>query len=401
MNIKIKSSGVSCLVGDDYDRVYTVLKKQLDPACGNLFSERIPGHEYLQWVLPGDGWASLADGDPIMSGMVRSELHNRQQIIMTKFGANTAMAQKVLTVPDDSFIYYKSNADGHLDIRLTAWGYRYPERINGGDTTSIITPKVPTEPVCVQLIYDGQPMPGKPLRINGYLRATDKDGRLEIGDLPLGYQFDIDVDDTSMHHIVNAGNGNITIDCTKYTTVEVIVSKDSLPYGGADVHIAYGNTNQHLKTDSSGHASTKVPVDPKGSACNVSVDGEVQESPLNDVITTFRFNLTSPQIKVPEKEYPPVDDNKSEDTDDTDSGKYILADPPEKDDDNTDDQKDEPDDTDDEPEEEEEVEEEKEEPEETPAKRSWWSILLGILFALLLLLLIIATYIFGRGMLFG
>ena len=60
MNIKIKASGVSCLIGDDYDRVYATLKKQLGEGDEQLFTERIPGHEYLQWELPGEGWNSLS-----------------------------------------------------------------------------------------------------------------------------------------------------------------------------------------------------------------------------------------------------------------------------------------------------------------------------------------------------
>lgn len=68
MNIKIKASGVACMVGDDYDRVYKALVKSFGEGSSNLFSKRVAGHEYLQWEIPGDGWRSLSEADPFIYG---------------------------------------------------------------------------------------------------------------------------------------------------------------------------------------------------------------------------------------------------------------------------------------------------------------------------------------------
>lgn len=129
-----------------------------------------------------------------MSQEVKKELLHRKQNICEKFGNNQEMAQKVLSVPDYSYVYYKHDDAGRLIIRLTAWGYRYPERVGGGDATTDVKPKDQTEHVSISLIYDGEPLPGKSLRLNGFLRMTDANGLLDVGDLPIGYQFDIEVE---------------------------------------------------------------------------------------------------------------------------------------------------------------------------------------------------------------
>ncbi|MDE5635943.1 MAG: hypothetical protein K2I52_06530, partial [Muribaculaceae bacterium] len=216
MNIKIKATGIACLLGDDYDRVYTALTRQFGKGTDCLFTERIAGHEYLQWILPGEGWTALAQGDPIMTDQVRQELKTRRQAVVARFGANVDMAHRVLTVPDDEYVYYKADVNGSIDIKLTAWGYRYPERVDGGNATGMVTPNATTENVSVKITYNGEPVPGKEFKINDFKRVTDEKGMLTIGNLPIGYQFDIEADGISRHCIVTAGESVVELDCTVY-----------------------------------------------------------------------------------------------------------------------------------------------------------------------------------------
>jgi len=215
MNIKIKAEGVACLVGDDYGRVYLTLKKHLGPLGDSLFTERIPGHEYLQWELPGEGWRSLSGSDPLMEQEVRRLLKLRCQEVCDRFAANQDMAQRVLTVPDDSFVYYRPNEAGELEIRLTAWGYRYPERIQGAEVVGVNRPRGMNEEVLVKVIRDGEPVPGQAVLLNGFRRTTDEAGVYEIGKLPVGYQFDLQVEDKKQHVTVLPGQGTLLVDLTE------------------------------------------------------------------------------------------------------------------------------------------------------------------------------------------
>ena len=301
MNIKIKSAGVSCLIGDDYDRVYTALKKQFGTGDEQLFTERTPGHEYLQWELPGDGWTSLAEGDPLMRQEVTDEWHRRMNAVAARFASNQQMAQRVLTVPDESFVYYKADAAGHLLIRLTAWGYRYPERINSGAASGTTAPKTQTEHVVIELLYDGEPAPDHDFRLNGYRRQTNAEGTTDLGDLPVGYEFDVEADAVKQHITVLPGQGHVQIDITAFTRVQINATLNGLPYAGATVRVQYKGRDITLTTNEMGVCATTLPIDPEAGLCTVSLDNETQQQPLIAGENTFTFHITKEEEKAPEK----------------------------------------------------------------------------------------------------
>lgn len=393
MNIKIKSSGVSCLIGDDYDKVFSVLKKQFGQGSCSLFTERIPGHEYLQWILPDNGWTALSEGDPIMAEEVRRELKLRMQMITEKFGANTAMAQKVLTVPDDSYVYYRADANGMLDIKLTAWGYRYPERITGGDVIADIAPDTKQEKVVIRFENDGKPMVNKEFRLNGFKRTADSNGELEVGMLDVGYGFDLEIDGKKQHFTVEESKGNIVIDCTEFTTVEVKATLDGVPYANANVNVVYGIRNMQLITDATGRATTKVPLSINGDMCSATLDNETQQMLLKSVMNTFVFNLQSPAKEdIPEEPKEPKEDSpvKQEEPQEDENPKEL---PPV--------EQEEPK-VEEHPEEQPPVEsEEPKEPKKEEKKTFPWSMLWGCLMTLILAILVILSYLFGTGMMFG
>lgn len=294
MNIKIKAAGVTCLVGEDYNRVYATLVKNLGPLGADFFTERVPGHEYLQWELPGEGWISLGEADPLMANEVRQELIKRKQEVSARFAANQAMAQRILTVPDETYVYYRPNAEGGLDIRLTAWGYRYPERIMGAELDGIHS-NTKTEPVVIHTVYDGQPLPEEEIKLNGFSKVTDKEGVYQVGDLPVGYQFDVEARTLKLHVTVMPGQGTVILDLTEQAEVEVLVNQDGLPFIGAEVTLQYRGEEVKWTTDENGRAMGNFAIDPAGSACIVKVGEETQESPLVASGISFRFDLVAPE----------------------------------------------------------------------------------------------------------
>ncbi|MCR5821144.1 MAG: hypothetical protein K6F94_09415 [Bacteroidaceae bacterium] len=301
MNIKIKSAGVSCLIGDDYDRVYTALKKQFGVGDEQLFTERTPGHEYLQWELPGEGWTSLADGDPIMRQEVTDEWHRRMNAVASRFASNQQMGQRILTVPDESYVYYKADESGHLLIRLTAWGYRYPERISKGAASGSVAPKTQTEHVVIELLYDGQPAANHDFRLNGYRRQTDNEGTADLGDLPIGYEFDVEADAARQHVAVLPGQGKIQIDITTFTRVQINATLNGLPYVGASVRVQYKGRDLTLTTNEMGVCVTTLPIDPEAGLCSASLDNESQQKPLISGENTFTFSITKEEEQAEEE----------------------------------------------------------------------------------------------------
>ena len=393
MNVKIKSAGVTCLVGDDYDRVYAALKKQFGDNDDILFTERIPGHEYLQWELPGDGWTSLAEGDPLMAQEVRQELLRRKQAVTSRFGSNEDMAQRVLSVPDDSYVYYKADASGHLLIRLTAWGYRYPERVGSSPITGRVETKTETERVSIFITYDGKPLPEKQFLVNGFQRVTDVNGTFLVGELPIGYQFDVNVDGNSNHYVVQAGQGDIHIDTTVFTSVEVIATLDGHANAGASVVLSYMGREINLVTDTNGRATAKVPLDQNNGMCTARLNSDYLQAPLVPPMTTFSFQQTTPQEE-PAPEEPVVEPAVPEEP-------VVPEKPAEPEEPAVPEKPAEPEEPAKEPEPEPEKEPEtppvvQEEPSPSPLSYLW-----EILAALLLLAIIVFTYFFCGGLLFG
>ena len=300
MNIKIKSSGVYCPFGNDYEKYYATLKKQLVAEDEQLFTERIPGYEYLQWELPGDGWKSLGIADPLLDREIRAEYIRRQQLICKKFGSNQEMALKLLSVPDDNYVYYKIDNSGKIQIKLTAWGYRYPERIDGGATTGESFQKQEKELVLIRIVYADKPMSNKAFTLNKILpRKTDVNGVYEIGELPIGYQFDINVDNEYRHITVTKGIGEICIDVTKYVMVEVQIYRDGVPYAGGQTTISYMEQQRRLTCDGNGITSARLPLSLDGEACIVAVEDKVQQRPLMEDVEKFIFQIISPSSETP------------------------------------------------------------------------------------------------------
>lgn len=262
MNVKIKASGVYCLVNDDYDRVYAALQKQLGNGPDQIFSERIPGHEYLQWSLPGEGWLRLSDADPVMAAEVRRQWLQRQRNVAACFGANTAMAQKVLTVPDESYVYYKPDADGSVIIRQVAWGYRYPVRVGGDDIHGAGNAPIITEPVVLTIVAGGMPCACRTVKINGFARTTDSEGCIDLGDIPVGYSFTVGEGDKTRNITVTKGNGRILVDFTERVKLNVRVECESVPVEGAVVKLSTTLEETELTSDAAGTASTLLQVGP-------------------------------------------------------------------------------------------------------------------------------------------
>ncbi len=294
MNVKIKVTGVYCPFEDNYEKYYLVIKRHLVSEDEQMFTERVAGHGYLQWELPDDGWRSLTDADPLLEQEIRAEYRRRQQLVLNRFGDNQDMALKVLAVPDDSYVYYKIDAQNRIDIKLTAWGYLYPERIETDPIVADNGPVVVKEQVSIRFVYADKPMPKKDFVLNRILpKQTNADGVYEIGELPVGYQFDVEVDGRHRHITVLEGNGDICIDLTEYVDVQVSVQKDGAPFDGAKVTVSYMG-RQMEPVCSGGVATVRMPLSLGNDMCVVTADDRSLQRPLAGGIERFVFQFESP-----------------------------------------------------------------------------------------------------------
>lgn len=218
MNIKIKASSLYSLIGNDYDRLWTALQTQFGSEEEQIFAERTPGSGYIQWELPGEGWQALSESEPLKAAMVRKLLEERKNAVAAILP--NAIAKIVLTVPDDSYIWFKDSGSGEVLIRLTAWGYRYPEKIGGTGADGYVSSRDNLVEVAVKVTKGGQPCSEETVLLNGMVRQCGADGVFVIGALPAGYQFDLEVCGEKRHVVVSESNPIIAFDFPADPVVE-------------------------------------------------------------------------------------------------------------------------------------------------------------------------------------
>lgn len=317
MNIKINADTVTTLFppsgNQSYDELYKMLNANL-AATDNPFTKRIPGSGYLQWDLPGEGWKPLTEVDPLAESQVKTEKERLIDVVMTAFGPNRQLAQKVLTVPDDNYIYYRPNKNGGVEVKFTAWGYKYPIRINNPDIEVPIQPKEDMQEVVIKISYNGQGLPAYEFTVDSFKRVTGADGSLLLGVLPVGNTYTIDTPDGHHAQIVIVKNQrDYVIDVTVYVTVTISVSRDGAPAEGVVCRIAYWGYTTTLTTAPDGTATTTLPLDRNDGDCQVSVEDQSQQKQLlAGKPNLFAFSFTTPPQPAPNDEEKPAPDNKEQ-----------------------------------------------------------------------------------------
>ena len=225
MNAKIKVAGAFCPVEKDYEHIYAALKDKFGEGDDQLFTERKAGYEYLQWELPDDGWISLPQANPVTYNVVKKELAKRKETVKSAFKAQQKLADDILSVPDETYIYFRIDGKGNVSVKLTAWGYKYPERIAGNELGGHEEEPLKKEHVKLYVLNDGKPVPHKSLLIEGTnqdgdydgqktVESTNQEGLYDMLDLPIGYKFSVRIDDLEKSYTVEKGDGNIIIDIT-------------------------------------------------------------------------------------------------------------------------------------------------------------------------------------------
>ena len=298
MKIRINKTAVYCLLGGDYEKVYRPLS-QLTGDCQGLFTERVPGNDYLQWNLPGDGWNALSSCDPLTASMVQKQLDERLQQVRQRFGSNTDMANMVLSVPSNDYIFYRDEPDGKLSIALTAWGYRYPARVDVGDMQGDGRRPTDKEKVQIAFDWDGEHSPDVPFKLKDQLQRTDKSGLFNIKDeIEVGNVIPIVVAEKELSITVTKGQQLYSFDLTKRFDIEVTVTRDGKPAANTACKVIFRNKTLEVITDDSGHASQSIAFAPdqgkvamQQPECTVKCEAQSQSLTPSIENDKLQFNL--------------------------------------------------------------------------------------------------------------
>lgn len=292
MNVKIKADGVFCSFEKIYEQLYTGLYHNMSSTTEWLFTERKVGTGYLQWELPGEGWYQLSKADPLMQQEIKHILHNRKLSIIKKGILDDNLIHQILATPDDSFVYFRKADNGNWEIKLTAWGYCYPVRIKTSAISGLVDQEVLKQEIKLRMCYDGKPLSNKKFLLNEFERYTNENGEFDIVGLPVGYEFDVNVDGQKRHVIICQGKSLEEFDFTQWCNITVNATLNGQPYSDATAHLYYGEKQFILKLDASGSAQERIALSQNNASCEVRIDDASESKTLVCGTNTFNFAIT-------------------------------------------------------------------------------------------------------------
>lgn len=315
MNIKLRLGEVERL----FDKLIPIDKVslQLKPIAQQhnlVFADFQVGGGYYQWSLPG-AWTSFADASDAEKSVVAAAFKDRKAAMQAALGT-LPLKDVVFTVPSEKFIYFRDNG-GQVEIALTAWGFKYPNRPAGGELDTFIS-KDNVQQVTIAFTWDEVRLPGFGFRLVGQPRTTSQDGTFYVGSLSVGKALSVQtLTGQSYDLLVEKGRDMYVYDLTQRFNVAVEVKQNGAPMAGQQCTVDFDSHSYTLETDASGRATTQVPLAGNGSGlavmpqpqCSVTCNSETQQQePARDGDTlTYVFDFKTATPPPPPPPPPPVD----------------------------------------------------------------------------------------------
>lgn len=314
-------SAIQPLMQDNYANLYSRMSLQLPPDIAACFAKftMLTAHNSGQWSIDCEGedeFKPISQATPPQR-MAASDIIARLSAALTR-AAIVSNPKMLLSVPDESCIYYRQRPSGDVEIVISQWGYR---KIGGSSSVNNISllingPDDGRERTDLNLLLrwsDETPLADTDVKVGIYgsdfEKKTDAQGVVHLGTVSSGERFTVDVEgqqtvalrtDTSSHEYVVTFpwkvDARITCVDTKDNPVQTTV-----------------NVNGHpTQTDAEGVCEIKDITLEKDGAITVDYQGlDSQKFPLkrDSGLNDFRFVLASlatpPEIKEEKAEVTP------------------------------------------------------------------------------------------------
>lgn len=261
------------------------------------------GDEYV-WVVSGTNWKKFTDAPSSDKSTIATEYESRKAAVISEIGES--WAENLFSVPDDGYIYFRKNDNGAYEFALAAWGYKYPDRPEGGKLEAYIE-QTPEQKVNIAFRWDGDFLKKCNFELNGNEVQTDADGFFCFAKLlKPGTKISLVTPaKTEENFSVELGKADYIFDVTQYVTTEIEVLFDGKPIEGVICDFSYNGRNRKFTTDKHGKILTeKMPLAfTKNQPCVVKCKEQRQEkTPTTaDEKLQFKFEFNTP---VPPKQEP-------------------------------------------------------------------------------------------------
>lgn len=304
------------LLTDNYSNLYSRLSLQLPPEVASCFARftMLAAHNSGQWSIDCEGeeeYKPITRATP-SEKMAAAHAYRRFSEQLKRSG-NIAGVDRLLSVPDESCIYYRMLPSGGARIVISQWGYRRIGSAAGVNNVSIILgggeDDTAREDVNLLLQWSDEiPIADTAVKIGIYGDTLDKKsdeaGLVKLGSVAVGDRFTVDMeghDTVIMRCDGHNGEYVVTIPWLVDATVRCVDVKDEPKPGTYNVN---GNATA---TDSDGvlrikdiklHKDETLDVDFKGAS--------VQKFPLkrDSSANNFTYVVATP----PEPHFPPAGD---------------------------------------------------------------------------------------------
>lgn len=293
-------------------------KNKLDQLLGSELASHFPkanirNDDYV-WEDAQSGWTSHSMADDLTRDLIDSAWMDLKTTVRSKLGSlGESFVNNILSIPNEDYLYYRQNDDGHLDILVTGWGFRnFKQSTLGRIEEDFESDK--RQSVTIVFVRNGSAVPNRNFFIKtpkvDVHHTTGADGTFLVGEkITVGRIIELgDVETGRMFSItVEKGKPLYELDITERTTVRITVRRDGNPFPRAECKVNYNGEETILTTGIDGSTSLTVPIVP-GETCSVSVEDQTKRKTIEKDGNEFVFDFETekpPVIPEPEPEPEP------------------------------------------------------------------------------------------------
>lgn len=202
------------------------IREVLGEPLSQYFATCHVGADFYSWTTPANGkWLAMTQAPTDEVGGVKRKWEVLQQEVRTKLAAHPELAERILEIPNDEYIYYRWSQEGNVELLVTGWGFRnfkrpvYKPIVNPSDNH--------TRAVTVAFTCKGEKVPNRAFFIvatkKHNARVTDGEGNCDLGNLDIGTTVTL-IDGPTQQPFaftVEADKGEYTFEVPAAETVEV------------------------------------------------------------------------------------------------------------------------------------------------------------------------------------
>lgn len=250
------------------DQANRLLQSKIDSNINRHFAKLNVGQGFFEWTFTCDSEPMILSQAPEDDAMVVWDEYNKLGEQVTRaFGENSIIAQRILHVPNEDFIYYYKDAAGMIQIVLTGWGFANRRGPSVGPIQKELPLEDPDPIINIGFMRDGEMVGDRKFLLStaGQIKpnelTTSADGFYHFDKtFKKGSEFSV-TDQASGKEFplkVTADQLDYVFDITQYATVNITVTLDDKPAAGKEVSLTYRGNTQTLITDENGHIATDL-----------------------------------------------------------------------------------------------------------------------------------------------